>query len=110
MQSTQNMDLVDLPELSQEFVLSADRSARSQREGHILLRGVASGAEIAAYGPVIVGAAMRHNTETRPLHERDTYGKAFLQIMTLWAKDDAVRRFVLARRFAKIAADLMGVD
>jgi ectoine hydroxylase-related dioxygenase (phytanoyl-CoA dioxygenase family) len=104
------MDLADLPDLSQEFVLSADRIARYRRDGHISLRGVASVAEIAAYRPVIEGAAMRHNTETRPLHERDTYGKAFLQIMNLWVKDDAVRRFVLARRFAKIASDLMGVD
>ena len=50
MQSTQNMDLADLPDLSQEFVLSADRIARYQRDGHILLRGVASVAEIARIG------------------------------------------------------------
>ena len=67
-------------------------------------------AEIAAYRPVIAGAAMRHNTETRPLHERDTYGKAFLQIMNLWEVDEPSKRFVFSRRFAKIAADLMGVD
>jgi ectoine hydroxylase-related dioxygenase (phytanoyl-CoA dioxygenase family) len=107
MQSTR---VAGLPDLAQEYALSADHIAHYQRDGHILLRGVASVTEIAAYRPVIVGAAMRHNTETRPLHERDTYGRAFLQIMNLWTKDDAVRRFVLARRFAKIAADLMGVD
>src|SRR5947209_7477366 len=43
-------------------------------------------------------------------YQRDTYGKAFLQIMNLWERDEAVRRFALARRFGKIAADLMGVD
>ena len=64
----------------------------------------------AAYGPAIVETAMRYNTEHRSLEERTTYGKAFLQIINLWIHDDAVRRFVLARRFAKIAADLMGVE
>src|SRR5512140_3690692 len=34
---------------------------------------------------------------------------AFIQVMNLWVRDEAVRRYVLARRFAKIAADLMGV-
>ncbi len=104
------MNLAVLPDLAQDYELSADRVARYQRDGHILLRGVASPAEIAAYRPAIVGAAMRYNTETRPLEERDTYGKAFLQIMNLGEKDEAVRRFTLARRFGKIAADLMGVD
>jgi hypothetical protein len=103
------MTLMDLPDLAQDFPLSDAQRARYQRDGHLLLRGVASPAEIAAYRPAIVDAAMRHTTETRPLDERDTYGKAFLQIMNLWEKDEAVRRFTLARRFGQIAADLMGV-
>lgn len=104
------MTLMDLPDLAQDFPLSDAHRARYQRDGHILLRGVAAPAEIAAFRPAIVDAAMRHNRETRPLEERDTYGKAFLQIMNLWEKDDAVRRFTLARRFGQIAADLMGVE
>src|SRR5438067_10780563 len=107
MQSTR---VAELPDLAHEYALSADRIARYRHDGHILLRGVASAEEVAAYRPVIVDAARRYNTETRPLHERDTYGKAFLQIMNLWERDEAVRRFVLARRFGKIAADLMDVD
>jgi ectoine hydroxylase-related dioxygenase (phytanoyl-CoA dioxygenase family) len=100
----------DLPDLSREYALPAERIARYQRDGHVLLRGVAAPAEVAAYRSAIVEAATRYNTETRPLSARDTYGKAFLQIMNLWEKDDQVRRFVLARRFGKLAADLMGVD
>ena len=50
------------------------------------------------------------NNQNKPLAERDTYGKAFIQIGNLWTKDDEISRFVLAKRFAKIAADLMGVD
>lgn len=101
---------IELPELSGDYPLTAEQIADYRRNGHVLLRGVCSPQEIAAYRQVINAATYRYNTEARPLEERDTYGKAFLQIMNLWVKDEPVRRFVLARRFAKIAAELMGVD
>jgi ectoine hydroxylase-related dioxygenase (phytanoyl-CoA dioxygenase family) len=65
---------------------------------------------MAVYRNVILDAAMRNNRETRPLEERDTYGKAFLQIMNLWTGDEAVKQYTLSRRFAGIAAQLMEVD
>jgi ectoine hydroxylase-related dioxygenase (phytanoyl-CoA dioxygenase family) len=99
----------NLPELNENYSLTASDIAAFRREGHILLKEVASPAEIAAYQPCIKAAVDRYNTEHRPVAERDTYAKAFLQIMNLWVKDEAVRRFTLARRFGKIAADLMGV-
>jgi ectoine hydroxylase-related dioxygenase (phytanoyl-CoA dioxygenase family) len=83
---------------------------RYRRDGHVLVPGVASAEEIASYRPMITEAADRYNTETRPLEERSTYGKAFLQIMNLWTREEGVRRFTLSPRFAKIAADLMGVE
>jgi ectoine hydroxylase-related dioxygenase (phytanoyl-CoA dioxygenase family) len=65
---------------------------------------------VAAYRPSLVAAAESRRFERRPLSERDTYGKAFLQMMNIWTVDEATRRFVWARRFAKVAADLLGVD
>lgn len=99
----------ELPDLSSLYHLPGDAHSSYQRDGHILLRGVCSQDEVAAYREVITGAVRRHNTEDRPLSERDTYGKAFLQTMNLWEVDEGVRRFTLARRFAGIAAALMGV-
>jgi len=99
-----------LPELSADYSVSADQVASYQQQGHVALRGVASPEEVAAYRPILAEAVARYKTETRPLAERDTYGKAFLQVTNLWERDEAVRRFVMARRFAKIAADLMGVE
>jgi hypothetical protein len=75
-----------------------------------VVRGLASADELAVYAPAIESAALRHRFEQRPLEERDTYGRAFLQVPNLWADDQAVRQYVTARRFAKVAADLMGVD
>jgi ectoine hydroxylase-related dioxygenase (phytanoyl-CoA dioxygenase family) len=97
-----------LPDLSSDYPLTAGQAASFREKGHICLRGVASAEEVAAYRPVINRAAERYNTETRPMEERDTYGKAFLQIMNLWVRDEGVKRFTLARRFARIAAELMG--
>src|SRR5436189_133361 len=34
----------------------------------------------------------------------------FLQVMNLWEVDESVKKFTLAKRFAKIAADLLGVE
>lgn len=96
-------------ELSSDYALTSEQLESYQKNGHILLREVASAEEIARFRPVINQAAERFNTETRPFAERDTYGKAFLQIENLWVRDEGVKRFTLARRFAKIAADLMGV-
>lgn len=99
-----------LPDLASEYALSPDQIAGFGRDGHVLLRGVASSSEVSAYRGALLQAVERYNRQTRPLVERDTYGKAFLQVTNLWAKNETVKRFVLARRFAKIAADLMGVD
>ncbi len=80
------------------------------KNGHILIRGLATAAEVRRSAPAIRSAAYRLSTETRSLEERDTYGKAFLQIMNLWRHDEAVREFVFENRFAKVAAALLGVE
>lgn len=98
-----------LPDLNDLKTISKEQINDFQENGHTLVRHVLSPEEVAAYEPVIVQAADRYNTEKRKLEERDTYGKAFLQIMNLWRHDEGVKKFVLAKRFAKIAADLMGV-
>ena len=41
------------------------------------------------------------------MEQRDPYGKAFLQIMNLWAESPEVKQFVFGKRVASIAAQLM---
>lgn len=104
------MDPVTLPALYSPYPVTAAQAAQFRRQGHILLRGVAAPDEIAAYRDVILTARELHGADRTPLAQRDTYGKAFLKGMNLWPKDDGVSRFVLARRFGQVAADLLGVD
>src|ERR1700733_8060553 len=105
-----NKQVADLPKLDDFKKLPEENILEFREKGHTLVKQVLSAEEVAVYRPVIVGAAERYNTEKRKMQDRDTYGKAFLQIMNLWLNDEAVRRFVLAKRMAKIAADLMGVE
>jgi ectoine hydroxylase-related dioxygenase (phytanoyl-CoA dioxygenase family) len=104
------MNSNDLPDLSSDYPLSAAQIARFHRDGHLLLRGVASPAEAAAYRKVILAAREAYGQEATPLAQRDTYGKAFLKGLNLWPHDPGVAKFVLARRFAKIAAELLGTS
>jgi len=83
-----------LPDLSGPCALPADAVASFRARGHAVVRGLASPAEVAAYRPALLEAGAKGRYDQRPLEERDTYGKAF----------------VLSRRFARAAAELMGVD
>jgi len=107
---TSVMKKTSLPSLQKEIRVDPAQITAFRDNGHTLTRGVLTREEAAAYRGVINEAAYKYNTETRQLAERDTYGKAFLQIMNLWESDEAVRQFTLAKRFAKIAADLLGVQ
>jgi ectoine hydroxylase-related dioxygenase (phytanoyl-CoA dioxygenase family) len=92
--------------MDSEYPLSEEQIAQYQRDGHILLRGLCSPEEMEVWKPLIGTATGRYNKETRALEERDTYGKAFLQVSDLAKHDEKVRHFVYARRFAQVAARL----
>jgi ectoine hydroxylase-related dioxygenase (phytanoyl-CoA dioxygenase family) len=97
-------------DLNQDYVLTEEQITSYRQDGHLLLKGVATQSIIVQYRPIIQSEVTRLNNETRPLHERDTYGKAFIQISNLWENSESVRPLVFMRRFAKIAAQLMGVS
>ncbi len=101
---------VTLPVLDGNISVSEEQIKEFRQKGHTLTLGIISSEELAPYRQAILQAAEKFNTEKRKMEDRDTYGKAFLQIMNLWVRDDDVKKFVLAKRFGKIAADLLGVD
>ncbi len=99
-----------LPDLSAPYPITQAHIDAFHRDGHVCLPDVCSSDEIAAYREVIVRTAMGAFAPQKPLEERDTYGKAFLQTLNLRYQDEGVKQFVLARRFGQIVADLTGVD
>lgn len=86
------------------YPLAQSQVRRFRRDGHVFLPQLLPADVLAPFRDAIVATANAHVTETRALGERDTYGKAFLQIFNLWTLDETVRRFVLAPRFAAVAA------
>jgi ectoine hydroxylase-related dioxygenase (phytanoyl-CoA dioxygenase family) len=93
-----------------KYSIAPRQKSEFWQNGHILLREVADSGEIKRFQPAIENAVCRFNTENRRIEERDTYGKAFLQVMNLWRRDEEVKKFVFARKFAQLAADLLGVE
>ena len=103
--------LRELPDLTEPYDIPGDNLREFREKGHTLLRAVARPDEIASWGPYIREVALAYSPEERPIEQRDTLlTKAFLQIQNLWWVDEGMRRFSLAERFGRIAADLLGVD
>ncbi len=95
---------------SNQRTIADPLSAALWKDGHVLVRRLASADAIAEHRPAINEAVKEYSRETRALEDRTTYDKAFLQIMNLWTKDAAVKRFVFEKTFAQIAAELLGVE
>jgi hypothetical protein len=100
--------LDDVPLLAEPYALSQSQIDNFRTDGHTILPSVASSQELDIYRPIIRGCVEKFNTENQSLSNRDF--SAFLLVTNLRARDEAAKRFVMAKRFAKIAADLLGVD
>lgn len=100
----------ELPDLDDTFRLDPAAPERFQADGHALVRALATRDEVAAFRPLIERAALDTAVDKRPMGERDTYGKAFLQSFNLWRVDPDIATFVLSARFARVAAALLGVQ
>lgn len=81
-----------------------------QRDGFVRYRSLLDPDEVGRYGAEITRLTLALNTQTKPLSERTTYDRAFLQVMNLWRESEVVREFVFDRRLAAVAARLMGVE
>lgn len=98
------------PSFVERYELGADSRDQFRRAGHCVARGLATPAEIAAVKPSIDAATDARRWDRRPLQERDTYGRAFVQAGGILLHDELTRRFVLSPRFARVAAELLEVD
>ena len=96
--------------LEEPFVLSDEQINFFKQNGFVKLKNVLSTEAIAYLNETISSEVKRLNTQHLPLEERDTYGKAFLQIMNIWTKSEPVKEIVFSKRLAKIATDLLGVE
>jgi len=75
--------------------------------GFIKIKNIFDASVIDYMNIVISKEVDRLNNQQIPLEERDTYGKAFLQIMNLWMHTSAVKDIVFSKKIAQIATGLM---
>ncbi|MBC7568246.1 MAG: phytanoyl-CoA dioxygenase family protein [Spirosoma sp.] len=99
-----------LRELNTSYNVSPDAIAFYRKNGYVKLKQVLSADVLTYYGEVITDLVFRLNTLDKPMSERTTYERAFLQIMNLWREDEQAQEFVFSKRLARIATDLMGVE
>lgn len=98
---------MNFPLLQETYPISEEAKAFYQDNRFIKLKNVLSPEVIAHFNKVISGEVDKLNKQQAPLDERDTYGKAFLQIFNLWRENEEVAKLVLSKRLGQIAADLM---
>ena len=99
------------PRLDEPYPSPISRSNSFRHDGFIKLKNVLSKELLDEYGREITRLTLELNpNKDKPLEERDTYSKAFIQVHNLWIKSETVKTFAFSRRLAGIAAELIGVD
>ena len=93
--------------LAKSYPLTNEQIEFYQQNRYIKLKQVFDEATISFFNDAISKRVETMNSESTPLEERSTYGKAFLQLFNLWREDELVKEFVFSKRMAKIASDLM---
>ena len=99
-----------LAELNEPFVLKAQQKAFFTKNGFIKIKQVFSKEVLDFMDTEISKEVSRLNKQHLDMKDRDTYGKAFLQIMNLWCNSEVVKEIVMGKRLAKIATELLNVS
>lgn len=92
-----------------EYPLTEQQCEQYRSDGYLFLPGVAPAAEIATVRPALLHVVDEVARARDPQGRISDYSALFTQVTNVWQRDPAVRAFVHARRFASIAARLMGV-
>ncbi|MBL7828909.1 MAG: phytanoyl-CoA dioxygenase family protein [Saprospiraceae bacterium] len=101
---------MDLSILNQPFALTKEQVEFYQKNAFIKIKTVLPPEIIAYFNAVISEKVAALNQVIVPLEERNTYGKAFLQLFNLWTEDEKIKALIFSKRLAQLAADLMQVD
>lgn len=93
--------------LQKPYELTEEQVLFFQKNRFIKLKQVLSPEVMAFFNGIISEKVAQMNKETRSLDDRNTYGKAFLQLFNLWLEDDRIKALVLSKRLGQIATELM---
>ena len=94
--------------IDQSYELQDEEILFFRENGFIKLKNILPAKVLDYYGQIITQKVIELNTMHLPMDERDTYQKAFLQVMNIWRENDTVKEFVIGKRLAQIATELLG--
>lgn len=93
--------------LQTPYLLSQEQIEFFKINCFIKLKEVLNDETLKFFNDAITERINKMNTVSTALEERNTYGKAFLQLMNLWQEDEIVKELIFSKRIAKLATDLM---
>ena len=93
--------------LKEPYQLSQEQVEFYNTNRFIKLKNVFNNECLEYFGTVISECVQKMNNQAKPLEQRSTYGKAFLQLFNLWREDERAKALVFSERLGKIATDLM---
>ena len=96
--------------LDKNYPLNSDQINFYRNNGFIKLKNIFDAETLRFFEQSISRRVYQKSKDSIPLKKRDTYGKAFLQILNLWTEDEEIKRFVFSKRLARIATELMEVE
>jgi len=97
-------------DLNTPFVFEPREIRSYQQDRVIKLKNVLQPATVNFFNEVISSRVAAMNTVKTKLNERDTYGKAFLQLFNLWQEDELIKELVFSKKLANIAAALLQTE
>jgi ectoine hydroxylase-related dioxygenase (phytanoyl-CoA dioxygenase family) len=92
------------------YILTNEQIQFYQKNRFIKLKQVFDEETLLFFNDAISKRVNLMNHESKPLEQRNTYGKAFLQLFNLWTVDEVVKALIFSKRLARIATDLMQVN
>jgi ectoine hydroxylase-related dioxygenase (phytanoyl-CoA dioxygenase family) len=97
-------------DLNAPYAFTADQLRSYQKNRFIKLKEVLLPETIFFFNQVISRQVEEMSTEKTIISERDTYGKAFLQLFNLWRENDIIKELVFSKKLVNIASVLMQTE
>jgi ectoine hydroxylase-related dioxygenase (phytanoyl-CoA dioxygenase family) len=101
---------MDLSAINKPFNLSKSQIDFYSEHAFIKIKEVFPSEIIEYFNEIISKKIAEIHQTSVPFSDRNTYGKAFLQLFNLWKEDKQIKELVFCKRLAQLAADLMQVD
>jgi hypothetical protein len=103
------MPAMTFPSLDSDYAIPKASLSSFARDGHACLPNLVSREELDAFRPALAAVVHAVDGAADRQGRIDDYSRLFIQVTNVWRLDPLARRIVFARRFAGVAARLLGV-